>query len=196
MKLSSFSATLLAIALGVGLTALSAPTTAAQQVAELCQPYPFTVDPDDPSIIVTSPARGDSVTTPPSVTSPLTVTGQARTFEANVQFALFDASGSEIASSFTTAAEGGVLSPFTGTISFSVSAPTEACLWVFEESAETGEPVNVVQIALTLQPALPSTGIAGGGTSSVSVWLIGGLAALGAMVSGAAWALRRQAAAN
>ena len=186
MKVSSLAGALLAIALGVGLAALSAPMASAQQ--NVCQPNPSSVDAADPDIIVSSPTAGASVS------SPLTVTGQARTFEQTVQLALFDAAGNEIASSFTTATapDIGVLGPFTGAVSFSVTASTAACLWVFEDSAETGEPINVVQVPLTLQPGLPSTGITGEAAGSPSMWMAG-LAVLGAVLTSAGWLLRRRA---
>lgn len=186
MKSATVAIALLLGAVVVGSLAL--PSAASAQ-AGVCQPNPSPVDAADPDIIVDSPSAGDSVT------SPLTVTGQARTFEGTVQLALFDASGGEIVSSFTTATDGApALGSFTGTLNFSVTEPTEACLWVFEDSAETGEPINVVQIPLTLQPALPATGIAVERTSAPSIGLYAGLAALGAALTGAGWWLRRRAA--
>lgn len=185
----SLALALLIVAFGAALAA-QLPTTASAQQG-VCQPNPSPVDSADPSMIVSSPTDGASVT------SPLTVTGQARTFEATVQVALFDTDGNEIASTFGTAGPGeiGVLLPFSIDITFSVAAPTEACLWVFEDSAETGEPVNVVQVPLTLQPtaALPTTGSGGGGTSDLAAWVIA-LAATGMALSAAGWALRRRTA--
>jgi hypothetical protein len=143
-------------------------------------------------MIVDSPAAGATVT------SPLTVTGQARVFEANVVLTLFDASGNEIATTNGLAAEGGVLSPFSIDITFSVSADTEACLWVYESSAQDGSPINVVQVPLTLSAALspaaaPTTGTGGADDSSVPpAVLLAGLAAVAiALIATGAFVRRR-----
>lgn len=188
MKLASLATTLV---LGVIAVALAAPIAAAASTQQnLCQPNPSPVDPVDPSIIVTSPTVGDSVT------SPLIVAGEAHAFEGTVQLALFDAGGNEIASSFTTAAGMPPRMPFTESLEFSVTEQARACLWVFEYSAQTGDPISVVQIALTLQPAdLPLTGGAAPDAGHGSVWpLVVTLAALGASVAAAGLLLRRRIA--
>jgi hypothetical protein len=160
---------------------------ATQAQTNPCQTNPSPVDSADPSVVVTSPAANVSVT------SPLSVTGQARVFEATVSLALYDASGNEISTATTMAAEGGVLSDFTGSITFSVTASTPACLWVFEASAEDGSPRNVVQVPLTLTSGtggLPSTGTGPDGSSSFA-WLLATAAAAGAGLIGMGWSYRR-----
>jgi hypothetical protein len=160
---------------------------ATQAQTNPCQTNPSPVDSADPSVVVSAPTANASVT------SPLTVTGQARVFEATVSLALYDASGNEIASTTTMAAEGGVLSDFTGSITFSVTASTPACLWVFEASAQDGSPTNVVQVPLTLTTGtggLPSTGTGPDGSSSLA-WVLAAAAAAGAGLLGAGWAYRR-----
>ena len=186
MKAAPLTAALFLGLISVAVVAPMATTASAQQ--NVCQPNPSPVDADDPSIIVTSPSADDSVT------SPLTVAGEAHAFEGTVQLALFDASGNEIASTFTMAAGVPPRIPFSDTIEFSVTEPVEACLWVFEYSAKTGDPVNVVQIALTLQPAsLPSTGGATPDAGHGSVRpLVATLAALGAGTAAAGLLLRRR----
>jgi hypothetical protein len=186
MKVASLTAILF---FGVTAVALAAPLAAAVSTQQnVCQPNPSPVDADDPSIIVTSPSADDSVT------SPLTVAGEAHAFEGTVQLALFDGSGNEIASTFTMAAGMPPRIPFSDAIEFSVTEQVDACLWVFEYSAKSGDPVNVVQIALTLQPAgLPSTGGATPDAGHGSVWpLVATLAALGAGTAAAGLLLRRR----
>jgi hypothetical protein len=161
-------------------------TGSGQAQTNPCQTNPSPVDAADPSIIVSSPTANASVT------SPLTVTGQARVFEATVSLALYDASGNQIATATTQAAEGQALSAFSGPITFSVTASTPACLWVFEVSARDGSPTNVVQVPLTLTSgaALPSTGMGPDGSVSFA-WVIAAAAVAGAMLLGASWAYRR-----
>lgn len=156
----------------------------AQQNA--CPTNPSPVDATDPSIIVTAPAANASAT------SPLHVEGQARVFEATVSLKLIRSGGGEIDMT-TQAAEGGVLSPFSADISFSVSAADSACLWVYEVSARDGSPTNVVQIPLTLNPSagLPSTGTGVASASTHLAWLMGALAIAGAGLTGVAVVARR-----
>lgn len=164
---------IVAITIGIFATSLGVGGAHAQQSP--CQSNPDPVDASDPSIIVTAPASGATVT------SPVHVAGQARVFEATVSLTLFDANGDEITSTTTNAAEGQVLSAFSTDVSFSVTSDTPACLWVFESSAKDGSPVNVVQVPLTLRATgLPPTG-SGGPTSAVPMlgWLIAGLAFAG-----------------
>ena len=177
-------ATLFALVLSISVgafAALGAPGAQAQQ--NVCKPNPSPVDSSDPSIIVTAPAAGASVS------SPIHVAGQARVFEATVSLTLYDANGAEIVSTTTNAAEGQVLSAFSTDVAFSVATPASACLWVFEVSARDGSPVNVVQVPLTLSAAgLPSTGSGGEGSSGRPiVWLFGGLAVAGVAVAAGAW---------
>lgn len=102
-----------------GTTATEPPDT-----TNVCEPNPGPVDPAGPDIVVDSPSSGQTVT------SPLTVTGQARTFEATVQLALFGADGEEIATTFGTAAapDAGVHGPFSIGLDFAVTGSTDALL--------------------------------------------------------------------
>lgn len=162
------------ITIGIFAPSLGVGSAGAQQ--NVCQPNPSPVDASDPSIIVTAPASGATVT------SPVHVAGQARVFDATVSLTLFDANGDEIVSTTTNAAEGQTLSAFSTDVSFTVTSDTPACLWVFESSARDGSPVNVVQVPLTLRPTgLPPTG-SGGPANAAPVlgWLIAGLALAGA----------------
>jgi hypothetical protein len=156
-----------------------------------CQSNPSPVDAADPNIIVDSPTANASLA------SPITVTGQARTFESNVRVTLFDSAGNELADTFGTAVapDVGQHGPFSIDISFSVSAPTEACLWVFEDSPETGEPVSVVQVPLTLTAAagLPSTGsgLSGINSQRADLLMLSGLALAAGGLLAVRWSLRR-----
>lgn len=123
------------------------------QGAGVCQPNPSPPDSADPSIVVAAPGVGDRSA------NPLTVSGSARVFEAVVSLSLKGADGGSIADGTAQADEAApVLSPFSGTLPFSVTANTPACLWVFEASARDGSPTNVVQVPVTL--LAPAGGIA------------------------------------
>ena len=88
------------------------------------------------------------------VTSPVTVSGQVNYFEATYQIAIYDASGAALAETFGAAQQPdiGVIGPFSHDVTFAVSEPTAACLWVYEQSAMDGSPVNVGQVPLVLLP--------------------------------------------
>lgn len=117
------------------------------QAPSVCGQNPSPPDPLDPAIVVWDPVPGAFVS------SPVIVRGEARVFEATVQLVLEAAGGREIARGFTTAAEAGpAMAPFEGSLAFSVSRETQACLLVFEESARDGSRRNVVQVPLTLVP--------------------------------------------
>lgn len=186
MKVSLFGAALLAVLMGVTGTAIGTTGVWAQQ--NLCQANPSPVDASDPSIIVTAPSANAAVT------SPIHVTGQARVFEATVSLTLFNASGGELVSTTTNAAEGQTLSAFSADVAFSVTSDTPACLWVFEASAQDGSPRNVVQVPLTLRAGgLPLVG-SGGATARASLaWLVGALGVAGAGLIGAGLLARRRA---
>jgi hypothetical protein len=100
-----------------------------------------------PPVLVDSPAIGERVD------NPVSVSGTANVFEATVSLRILDASGKEIARTFTTATCG------TGCRGhYSVSVPYEAdreqpgVIEVFESSAEDGRPIHVVRIPVTLTP--------------------------------------------
>ncbi len=136
------AALLAAIVFAAAMALMASPATAQGGV---CPENPDPVDADDPNVIVDTPVDGDEVT------SPMAVEGQARVFEANVRLTLFDAQGDELVDTFTTAAEAGpALAPYATTLEFDVPGTGPGCLRVFEESAQDGSPVNVVQVEVTL----------------------------------------------
>lgn len=173
-----------------GLMVTAASAVSAQ--ANVCEANSSPVDASDPDITVGSPTAGSTVT------SPLTVTGEARTFESTVQVGLFGPDGVEIAATFGTAAapDVGQHGPFSISLDFPVSAATDACLWVFEDSAKTGEPINVVQVPLSLEPVGPPTtgrGALSAGNQSFVLYAVA-LGAVGVTVAGTAILFRRRIA--
>ena len=101
-----------------------------------------------PPIFVEQPLEGDAVT------SPLTVRGDARVFEANVSLRLETAAGEVFGETFATAAEGAPgRGPFRAEIAFAVDEPTAAELVAYEESADDGSEQHVVRVPVRLCPA-------------------------------------------
>jgi hypothetical protein len=99
-----------------------------------------------PAIIVESPAVGQTVT------SPVTVSGTADVFEATVSLRILDRDGTILAEAFTTATCGsGCRGDFSETVGFRVTETQPGTVMVFESSAEDGRPINVVRIPVTLQ---------------------------------------------
>lgn len=158
--------TVLAIALVVVLACAVAmsvfnPAPARAQSANVCPTNPSPPDAADPSIIVDSPVAGAKVT------SPVTIAGDARTFEANVQIRILDAQQNVIKDTFTMASEGApALAPFSESVAFSVSSEQNGCVMVFEGSAMDGSPRNVVLVPVVLAasqgaPSPPETGTVG-----------------------------------
>lgn len=105
-------------------------------------PDPATGD----EVVVDSPGPSDMVT------SPLQVTGKIAAFEAQFNIAIKDAGGNDIATAAGHSSEGQTLAPFSESISFSVSQETPACLWVFDFSAQDGQPSMVHQVPIILEP--------------------------------------------
>jgi len=124
-----------------------------------------------------------------TISSPVSISGQARVFEANVRITIFDAAGAVLVDTFTTAAEAGpALAPYSTAVSFTTTVEQQGCIRVFEESAMDGSPRNVVQVEVTLSPPSttpPTTGSAGlhdgsGRESELAFYAAGALALLAA----------------
>ena len=112
-----------------------------------CPPNPGPPHPVDPSMIVYRPGNGERLS------GPIPVAGLARAFEANVRLRVLTADGRILADTFTTASTGGpAFGDFAAEIPVSVSAQTDACVQIFEESARDGSLVNLVQIGVVLMP--------------------------------------------
>jgi hypothetical protein len=113
---------------------------------DVCRPNP---DPATPEFqVIDRPSAGDTVT------SPVTISGQVLAFEGTYQIGIFYADGDPIVETFGTseAVEIGELGPFSIDVAFEVDEPTPACIWVYEQSARDGSPINVGQIPVTLSP--------------------------------------------
>jgi len=100
-----------------------------------------------PPIIVERPRSSEEVS------SPVTISGTANVFEANVSIRIEDAGGNILAESFATATCGtGCRGDYKKKVSFKVDQPTEATIVVFEQSAEDGSDLFPVEIPVTLLP--------------------------------------------
>jgi hypothetical protein len=133
----------------VPITLLPGPAGTLTPPPNVCLPNPEPADAADQVIDQPLPfAFADS---------PLTVAGRIVAFEATYQIAIYDADGGPLAETFGTAgpAEVGDLAPFSIEVEFDVTEPVPACLWVYEESARDGSPVNVGQVPLLLVPQTP-----------------------------------------
>jgi germination protein M len=102
-----------------------------------------------PAILVTKPALGEEVG------NPLVVRGTANVFEANVTVEILDASGKQIAQTFTTATCGtGCRGTFRLSVPYTVDEQQEGTLVVHDDDAAgTGHPPHEVRIPVTLTPA-------------------------------------------
>ena len=106
---------------------------------------------EEPAAIdVESPQAGDTVS------SPVTISGTANVFEGNVQIAITDSAGTEVASTFTTTA--GSPGDFSKAVEFKVAEAGPGVITVFSEEAATGAeakaapPPPSVEIPVTLEP--------------------------------------------
>jgi germination protein M len=101
-----------------------------------------------PAILVTSPAIGQAVP------NPVTVSGSANVFEANVTVEIVDSSGRVIGSKFTTAKCGtGCRGTFSVTVPYEVNAAQRGEIVVHDDDAAgTGHPPHEVHIPVVLEP--------------------------------------------
>ena len=102
-----------------------------------------------PVILVTSPAIGQAVS------NPVTVSGSANVFEANVTVDIVDSSGRVVGNAFTTATCGtGCRGTFSVTVSYEVRSAQRGEIVVHDDDAAgTGHPPHEVHIPVVLQPA-------------------------------------------
>jgi germination protein M len=95
----------------------------------------------EPVIWVTAPVSGQIIT------SPLTIKGNARIFEAQVNFRLRDSNGTVLAQGSAMASEGAPgRGDFTGQLIFTTANPGQGQLEVFEVSMKDGSDQNKVII--------------------------------------------------
>jgi Immunoglobulin-like domain of bacterial spore germination len=129
-----------------------AESVAPEPAPESPQPEPSASEelgPDGlPRIVVDQPAPGSTVT------SPVTISGNADVFEANVAVTILDADGNELVNTFTTATCGtGCRGDYTLDVEFTVPEEQPGTIVVFEPAtAEEGPPPPRVEIAVTLAP--------------------------------------------
>jgi hypothetical protein len=101
-----------------------------------------------PPVVVESPLRGAEVS------SPVTVSGTANTFEATVQMRIVDVSGKVVGDeTFTMATCGtGCRGDYEGSIEYTVTEQQDGFVEVYSRSAENGEPMFMIRIPVTLLP--------------------------------------------
>jgi sporulation and spore germination protein/immunoglobulin-like protein involved in spore germination len=104
------------------------------------------IEAQTPAILVESPGVLQTVA------SPLRISGTANTFEATFQVKVTAADGSELYRNFVTATSGsGVRGTFDETFELAEGAADgPVTLTVWEDNADNGQPVNVVEIPLRL----------------------------------------------
>lgn len=119
------------------------------------EPYEAAPEPADrndfidlaPPIIVNRPYPNEPIS------SPMTVSGSANVFEANVMIRVLDRNGNELQETFTTATCGsGCRGEFSKSVSFKVGEKQVGRVEVFWESAEDGSPQDIVSLPVTLGP--------------------------------------------
>lgn len=96
------------------------------------------------NIIIESHTENDTIV------SPVTVSGKARTFENTVNVRIKDASGKELAESFTTATgEMGQHSDFSAVIEFDKGTAKTGAIEAFQYSAKDGTEIDKVTVPVT-----------------------------------------------
>jgi germination protein M len=102
-----------------------------------------------PAILVESPAIGQAVS------NPVTISGTANVFEANVTVDIIDSDGHVVGTAFTTATCGtGCRGTFSVTIPYKVDAVQQGTIVVHDDDAAgNGHPPHEVHIPVILQPA-------------------------------------------
>jgi sporulation and spore germination protein/immunoglobulin-like protein involved in spore germination len=102
-----------------------------------------------PAILVKGPGIGDRVS------NPVTVSGSANVFEANVTVEIQDANGKVVGNTFTTATCGtGCRGTFSVTVPYEVSSATRGLIIVHDDDAAgTGSPPHEVRIPVVLTPS-------------------------------------------
>ena len=118
------------------------------QLPNVCLPNPDAATPE--SQIIDQPRPFDLAV------GTLTVRGRIVASEATFHVAIYDPAGDSIIeiSAMSEQTEVGELAPYSVDLSFDVGGPTEACLWIFEESPRDGSPVNVGQVPVFLLPPI------------------------------------------
>jgi germination protein M len=102
-----------------------------------------------PAILVTSPEIGETIP------NPVTITGSANVFEANVTVEILDSSGKVVGNAFTTATCGtGCRGTFSVTVPYEFRSEQRGVIVVHDDDAAgTGHPPHEVRIPVLLQPS-------------------------------------------
>jgi len=102
-----------------------------------------------PAIVVRSPQPGSRVA------NPVTVSGTANVFEANVTVEVVDSAGRTVGNAFTTATCGtGCRGTFSVTVPYEVSSETRGLIIVHDDDAAgTGKSPHEVRIPVVLTPS-------------------------------------------
>jgi hypothetical protein len=93
------------------------------------------------------------------VQSPLRVTGQVNTPDGLFYISIVAGDGTHIIDYPVHTAKGGGLAPFDQQVPFSIFGSTPACLWVYRNSADSGD---AVRIPIVLEPSAAPTTTQGG----------------------------------
>jgi hypothetical protein len=101
-----------------------------------------------PAITVDNPAAGERVP------SPVTVSGTANVFEANVSVEILNADGEVVGKAFTTASCGtGCRGPYSTPVTYTVEKEQPGAVVVHDDDAAgTGTPPHSVRVPVTLAP--------------------------------------------
>jgi germination protein M len=100
-----------------------------------------------PAIVVDLPSPGATIS------SPIMISGNANVFEATVSIRILDSTGAVIEETFTTATCGtGCRGDYEAQALFAVDEAQDGTVMLFESSAESGRPINVVKVPVTLAP--------------------------------------------
>ena len=127
---------------GAGTGAAAPPPTASPTPS----PVPSSVTSAKGAITLKTPL------TNATLTSPVTITGDASVFEANVQWRISDTSGRVLAEGFTTASLGAPgRGDFSVTATYTVPRATIAFVEVFSRSPKDGNIDEIVRIPVTLR---------------------------------------------
>ena len=93
-----------------------------------------------------------------TVSSPVTISGTADVFEANVSIRIIAGEGTVIADTYATATCGtGCRGTYTKDVPYTLDHRETGVIEVFEASAKDGSPLNVVRIPVTLEPSVSSS---------------------------------------
>jgi hypothetical protein len=131
------------VACGGAGTAAASPSPTASPTAT---PVPSPVTSSKGAITLKSPL------TNATLTSPVTISGDASVFEANVQWRISDTSGRVLAEGFTTASLGAPgRGDFSVTATYTVARQTIAFVEVFSRSPKDGNIDEIVRIPVTLR---------------------------------------------